>query len=103
MAITVITIKNTLPYFRPYSVFAIDSSTNEKIILGNYKNKQDADLEKEYFDLSRLLGIEYFRKIKKDVNYTPDPIKQLERRIKNPNYDNHKIIKKENKRRIILD
>lgn len=103
MAITVITIKNTLPYFYPYSVLAIDSSTDEKIILGHYKNKQDADLAREYFDLSRLVGIEYFRRIKKIDNNISDPIRQLEKRIKNPDTDKHRIIKKENKRKIILD
>ena len=103
MAITVMTVKNTLPYFRPYSVLAVDSSTDEKIILGHYKNKQDADLAREYFDLDRLLGIEYFRKIKKNNNDISDPIEQLKKRIENTNVDKHRIIKKENKRKIILD
>jgi len=101
MSIAIITVKNTLPYFHPYSVFAIDSTTNEKIKLGDYKNKKDADLERKFFDLSRLLGIEYFRKIKKDDSHTSDPLKQLEKRIKNPADSPHKpLVKKQ--RKIIL-
>ncbi len=103
MTISVITVKNTLPYLFPYSVFAIDSSTNEKIKLGDYKNKRDADLEREYFDLSRLNGIKYFRRIKKDPNHTSDPVKQLEKRLNNPDGDKHRTIQKGNKRKIILD
>jgi len=101
MSVSVEIIKNTLPYLYPYSVIAIDSSTNEKIILGQYKNKKDTELARTYFDSrkSKVRGIEQFRNIKKNNNIK-NPIEQLEKRM--TTYPDE-LPKPPKKRKIILD
>lgn len=96
-------VKNTLPYIQPYSVMAIKKPFemgDRAVILGNYRNKEEAEeAQKQFMSHYNLSG-----KIPVDIpgSIFKDPIKCLEERIKTRQ---EKIeTKPENKKRkIILD
>jgi hypothetical protein len=94
-------VKNTLPYFQPYSIITTDSETGETSVLGDYKTRSKALNAKAYFDdLIKRGDIEAIKKsIKTELGSISKPINQLEKRIMDPNGDNHQ---KDFKRRIII-
>ena len=95
-------VKNTLPFFQPYSILTTDLDTGEVFVLGDYKTNIKALNAKAYFDdLIKRGNIEAVRKsIKRELGSASKPINQLEKRIMNPSGDNHE---KDFKRRIIID
>jgi hypothetical protein len=103
-------IKNSLPYYQPYSIIFTDCGTNEKFVMGDYKTKQKAELaliffESKYSGCIYPHGLEYFKSISKRqlTGKNQKPIDELEKRILNPSGDNHEIKSKNLKRKIILD
>ena len=94
-------VKNTLPYFQPYSILMTDSETGEVSILGDYKTNNKALEGKAYFDnLLKRDEITAIKKhIKRELSPSNRPIDQLEKRIMDPNGDNHQ---RDFKRRIVI-
>jgi len=103
-------VKNSLPYYQPYSIIFIDYSTNEKFVMGDYKTKKKAELafiffESKYSECVHPHGMEYLKSISKRklTDKNKKPINELEKRILNPDGDSHEIKSKNLKRKIILD
>lgn len=97
-------VKNTLPYFQPYSIILIDLSTNEKFVLGDYKNIDKANIAMKLFQSKTTLGSQYLKETsKRKLGSNAKLIEQLEKRIGDPNGDDHEVKSKNLKRKIVLD